>query len=567
MPPHHIDDILHDIGLLAISESAAFDTLTRLASEMVGAPVTLVSIVMPDEDRQFFKSMNGLPEPWASRRQTPLSHSFCQHVRASNRPLIISDARKDDLVSANGAVADLGVIAYAGFPIHSPEGNAIGAFCAIDGKVRDWTQDELRIIADFAAVADDQIRLLAAMHDRARTLAAEREAAAAKSRLFANVSHEVRTPLGGILGLAELLLDEVSDPVHREILATIRTAGGTLLHILDDLLDMAKVDAGKLRLESEVFNLCDVVTSAVALHRPAAASKGIKLLIEIAGDLPQTVIGDQYRLQQILNNLLSNAVKFTPLGKVQLAVSIDERQEETLSFAISDSGIGLTVDQRSRLFIPFEQGDGSTTRLFGGTGLGTSIVARLTELMGGTISVESEAGRGSTFTVLLPFARPVAITDTAPEVEIAVPDIQLDGLRVLVADDNATNRKLLNVFLTRAGADVRLVEDGSLAVSSAMAEDYDAILLDISMPVLDGIGAIQQIQAFCTQLKKPMPITIAITANAMPEDMARYLNYGFTSVVSKPFSRRELIQTIREKVNTATLHCAHPHSESRAAHA
>lgn len=545
--PDVSDALLHDIGLLDQQETIAFDTLTRLAGEMIGAPVTLVSIVMPDEDRQYFKSAAGLAEPWLSRRQTPLSHSFCKHVRASDKPLIVQDARQVPLVAQNGAVADLGVIAYAGFPLHGPAGNAIGAFCAIDGTPRDWTEDHLRVIAEFAAITDDQIRLLAALRERNIALASEREAMAARTRLLTTISHEVRTPLAGILGMADLLLDQVQDTAAREMVVTIRNAGRALLRLQNDFLDMAKAEAGKMRLEQEAFDLTELLGELHRLHGSAAHAK-VTVSLRCAPDLPKVVIGDQYRLQQILHNLMSNAIKFTDRGEVALSAAPDPETPGAVVFSVRDTGIGMTPEQVSRLFVPFEQAETQTARRYGGTGLGTSIADRLITLMQGTIHVESVFGQGSCFSVSLPLpqaAAPAAEPAGTPQHGSPASFVgALQGKLLLVGDDNATNRKILEAFLTKAGAKVVMVCDGIEAVDRARGGNFDAVLLDISMPVLDGMDALAQITSTRAQAGAlPMP-AVAVTANATDEDREHYLEAGFNAVVSKPFSLLSLTAAV-----------------------
>ncbi len=540
------DELLHDLGLLSPEHSEPFDKLTRLASEMIGTPVFLVSIVMPDEDRQYFKSSIGLPEPWLSQRQTPLSLSFCKHVRANDAPLIVSDALSDPLVCENKAIKELGVIAYAGFPIHGPGLNAIGAFCAIDTVPRAWTATELRIIADFAAVADDQIRLLHAMHTRDLALAAEREAAAAKSQLFATISHEVRTPLSGILGMAELMLDQVSDAGQREMLEAMQASGRTLIHILSDLLEIAKFEAGKLRLERETFDIREILGQILVPNRCSAEAKGLSFMVTLDPDLPDNVVGDQHRLQQILNNLLSNAIKFTHHGDVNVSVSLASNPSGGIVFRIRDEGIGMTEDHMKRLFLPFEQADTGTTRKYGGTGLGTSIVAKLVDAMAGTIAVKSSFGEGSVFEVTLPLFAPSGEAGIPPSnaQNPSENEHPLCGRRFLVADDNATNRRLLSLMLGRAGAFVDVVENGSLAVDHALAQSYDCLLLDISMPVLDGLDALSQIDEAFGIKGRQRPPAIAITADAAPGNLEYCRSRGFDAVTTKPFSRQSLLSCI-----------------------
>lgn len=536
------DADLHDLGLLESEGSDPFDKLTRLASEMIGAPVTLVSIVMPAEDRQYFKSMFGLPEPWRSLRQTPMSHSFCKHVRATDRPLIVADARESPLLAQNGAIADLGVIAYAGFPIHGPYDQPIGAFCAIDTVPREWSQEHSRIIADFASIADDQIRLLSAIRERNRALAAEREANAARTRIFNTVSHEVRTPLAGVLGMADLLLDRLEDPESRIMVDTIREAGKSLLRLQTDFLDMAKAEAGKIRLENEAFDLPDLLRTVHRLHAASATGRPVKVDLQLAEDLPKVVRGDPYRLQQVLNNIVANAVKFTESGHVTLSAAARADQPGVLQLRIQDSGIGMTEDELSRLFVPFEQGTTRTTRAYGGTGLGMAITARLVTLMKGRIEVDSVPGIGTDFTLTLRLpAVDLAPTPPVGSLDSDAQDRQarerpLDGMTFLVADDNATNRALIRAFLGKVGATCIMVTNGAEAVERARVSRFDAILLDINMPVMDGIDALARIRSLAGVTEQSRVPAIAITANASEDDRAAYTATGFAGVVTKPFT-------------------------------
>lgn len=366
--------------------------------------------------------------------------------------------------------------------------------------------------------------------------AAERAEAAnrAKSHFLANMSHEIRTPLNGVLGMAEVLEAELSEPKHRDMLATIRASGESLLGVLNDVLDMSKIEAGKLSLEHARFVPAELLARVEAMHRLQARSKGLEFEVRVGQDAQRPRWGDPVRLTQILHNLLSNAVKFTEAGGV--AVSLDLGPDDQLELTVRDTGIGMTADQLARVFDEFEQADGTVTRRFGGTGLGMSIVRRLVDLMKGEISIESAVGQGSVIRIRLPL----------PEAEAAEPDQclpaepALAGLRVLAADDNRTNLQVLRAMLAGLGVEVVTAPDGRAALQEWQAGRFDLYLLDISMPELDGISTLSELRrreaaAGCD----PAP-ALAITANAMAHQVAEYREAGFCDHLAKPFRRAEL---------------------------
>jgi PAS domain S-box-containing protein len=365
----------------------------------------------------------------------------------------------------------------------------------------------------------------------------------AKSEFLANMSHEIRTPLNGVLGMADLLADTTLRADQRDMLDTIRESGWSLLSLLNDILDLARVEAGKLDLDPVPFDLPALVDELGSLHGANARAKGVGFNLRCTVRADERRIGDETRIRQILHNLLGNAVKFTEAGAVTLKVTPED--EQTMLFRIADTGIGMSQEQLSRIFRPFEQAEAGTLRRFGGTGLGMTIVQRLVDMMGGTIRIQSTPGKGTRIELRLALpveseAGTVSLPtdgmtgDNDPDAEI------LRGLRVLVADDNATNRKLLSALMARLGIDCVFAQDGAEAVAMWRRGEFDLVLLDISMPVMDGLEALSQMQQEAAASGAPPPRALAATANVMPDHIEAYLAAGFIATLPKPFRRDEL---------------------------
>lgn len=414
-------------------------------------------------------------------------------------------------------------IRVSGAPYHAPDGTFLG----------------------YRGVGSNVSALVAAT-ERAEA------ASQAKSRFLANMSHELRTPLTGVLGMAELLGDTVTDPEQRRMIDTIRDSGEGLLAILNDILDLAKIEAGKMELEQVPFAPADLARRVQALHGPPAAAKGLRLTASACAQGERLRAGDRNRILQILNNLVGNAVKFTQAGSIDLAFAI--RPDDTLEIRLSDTGIGMTPAQCARVFEEFEQAEGSTARRFGGTGLGLSITRRLVQLMDGEIALESVPGRGTTVLVRVP--APPAEAACAPGSAAAAVD--LNGLRVLVADDNRTNRRILDGMLRGLGLEVTLVEDGKAAVAAFLPGAYDLLLLDIAMPDLDGTEALALIRGReGVTGAAPVP-ALAVTANAMQHQVDQYLAAGFCGHVAKPFRKAALAEAIARHAGARRAASARP---------
>ena len=391
---------------------------------------------------------------------------------------------------------------------------------------------------------------------------AARAASAAKSRFLANVSHEVRTPLNGILGMAQALRDTPLTRDQQDLVDTVSSSGENLLQILNAVLDLSKVEADRMELDVRPLELGALLHRLALAHGAAARRKGIAFETWFAPDAHQTFMLDGLRLQQMLNNLLSNAIKFTTEGSVSLEVSLDgDGREKTLIFRITDTGIGMSPEVVSHIFEPFAQADSSTTRAFGGTGLGLSLVRELSRLANGHVEVVSTPGAGSTFTLSLPTRLATAddainhpdgtdaVTDPVAGAGSSPPSVSdIRGLRALVVDDSKINRRVLSRFL--AVADARIVEacDGQEGLDCALDTSFDVILVDVQMPQMDGAEMTRRVRAAEVQAGSARVPIIGVTANVQREQIVAYHEAGMDHVLAKPLSRAELFDVLNALV-------------------
>jgi signal transduction histidine kinase/CheY-like chemotaxis protein len=378
-----------------------------------------------------------------------------------------------------------------------------------------------------------------------RALGRAEEGSRAKSEFLATMSHEIRTPLNGVLGMAQAMERDELTPQQRKRLAVIRKSGQSLLVLLNGVLDLSKIEAGKLEFDIGEVDIAALARSALDIFDGDAAEKDLQLVLRVAPEAQGLYSGDALRIGQVLHNLVSNAVKFTPQGSVTVSV---DRRDETLVIQVADTGIGVSRAHIESLFEKFSQADATVTRRFGGTGLGLAICQQLASMMGGAISVESEEGRGSTFevTLPLPWLRTGAATGgSAPTPdEITVAGDPSAPLRVLAAEDNPVNQLVLQTLLEQVGVDVVVVADGAEALGAWRRQDWDLILMDIQMPVMDGITASREIRREEAASGRPRTPIIALTANVMSEQVQTYRAGGMDEVVAKPIEVGRLIEAI-----------------------
>ncbi len=532
---------LYNLEILDSDSEAVFDNLTQLVADVFSVPIVAISLI--DESRQWFKSIQGLDVC-----ETDRDVSFCGHAIYHQKPFIIENAQEDERFSDNPLVTGPPhIVFYAGIPLRywvNERQYLLGTLCIIDRQPRSLNQQDIKRLQLFALQVESLIELRL-------TGQRLRQANKAKSAFMANMTHELRSPIAGVIGMLDILKgSELTDEQQRHMELASKSAG-LLLNIINDILDFSKLEANKVHIRHEQFNLTKLFDDVFESFSLRGRKNDKSYQLSLDWDKEMMVDGDATRLEQILQNLLSNADKFTQHGNIQLKASLIEQSDDdiTLSCQVIDSGIGINAAQLSRLFEPFEQLDNGASKNFGGTGLGLVISKKLCELMGGSITVESEAGKGSCFSFSIKLKRvkhpDSSQKDRDPSINSGLLKSDLSGSHILIVDDDITNRSVLEFFLTRLNVHFTSAENGVQA-ARLLAEIDDSmpvklILMDCHMPEMDGYTATRELRmGNMGKQYQDIPI-IALTANAMKGDEEKCLLAGMSDYMTKPIKLDQLL--------------------------
>ncbi len=537
-------DALMRFRVLDTPPEKAFDDLTWLASKVADTPIALVSLV--DKGRQWFKSRQGL-----DAAETPREISFCGHAIHQSEPFIVCNALEDDRFCDNPLViSGPNIRFYAGFPLTTADGYKLGTLCVIDSKPQRLTLDQTEMLAVLARQTMSQLELRIASAELREEASKADQANQAKSLFLANMSHEIRTPMNAVIGMLDLTLSTALASDQRQQLQLAKESANALMRLLDDILDLSKVEANKLEVQSIPFRLAEDMSSLIETYTLFADQKGLDLSLDVDRRLPAALNGDPIRLRQVMINLVGNAVKFTESGSVTVSVrqETEEDGQIIVFFEVADTGAGIPADKREAIFEEFVQGDGSAARAYGGAGLGLAISSRLVGLMGGRIAVESEVDKGSVFRFSIPFQRSETQPDPQTENGGQAEAKTIPGCDILVVEDNRVNQLVASRTLEQMGHRVEIAANGKIALEILGRNIYDLILMDIQMPGLDGYQTTAAIRELELEQNRRTPI-IAMTAHAMKGDRERCLAAGMDDYLAKPLCREAFQQAVAKQLS------------------
>lgn len=514
----------------------AFDDATKLVSYICGVPIAHISFI--DENRQWFKSEIGI-----GVSEVPREISFCQYTIMDTKLVEIPDTFLNEQFRNDPNVVDgFKIRFYAGIPLTTPEGYNIGTICAIDHTTKELNNNQRNALSIIAKHVINQLELRTKNIELDTQKKIAELAVLAKDSFLANMSHEIRTPLNAVIGFTDLLAQTKLDKLQRDYIDSVQIAGENLLLIINDILDLSKIESGNLAIEAQPFNLKKTLKHVYDLLK-VKASPAVEFNLFLDADMPEMVIGDHGRLNQIMVNLTGNALKFTEEGEVTISVKKTDETADyySLRFSVKDTGIGIPEDKLKTIFDRFTQAEESTTRRFGGTGLGLNIVKQLIEMQNSQIHVKSKENRGSEFFFQINYKKANPVES---ETE-SIADDDLGKLKILLCEDNIINQKLAKSVILNFGFELDIAENGEKGIDLLLQNEYDLVLMDLQMPFKDGYQTTEYIR---NEMNSNIPI-IAMTAHSLVGEQERCFKIGMNAYVPKPFKQQLLLETIKTVIN------------------
>jgi two-component system, sensor histidine kinase len=526
-------DELTKYNVLDTLPEQVYDDLVFITAQVFATPISLISFV--DHDRQWFKSKLGLEVTETSREL-----SFCGHAILQNDLFIVEDTYLDVRFLDNPLVTDNPNIRfYAGAPIRTPSGENIGTICIIDTVPRKLTSTEKQCLIGLSRQVSSQLELRLSKHEAV-------SADQAKSLFLANMSHEIRTPMNAISSCTELLIDSIEDQNQLKLLGLMRDAASGLMTVINDVLDFTKIEFESIEIHEDVFNLHSLLNNIVNILNIRAEKDAKIINLHVAKSVPEWIVSDADRLRQILFNLIGNAIKFCS-QTVNVSLHVNRSDNETLHCKIKDDGEGISSEDQKRIFDRFAQATNTTVEIQPGTGLGLAISKSLCTAMKGRIWVDSKPGEGAVFFFQIPLKTVNSVDGSVnKKLSSIAPDMgRTLPLNILVAEDDDVNQLLINAMLKKLGYNATLVSNGIEALQACETKHYDVVLMDMNMPIMNGIEATLQIRKSAIV----QPTIIALTANAFESDKRIAINAGMDDFLTKPIDLKTVASALRRASN------------------